>query len=398
MTNSLDQIIPRRGTNSLKWDTYPEDVLPLWVADMDFRSPQAVLDALHQAIEHGILGYPIGLHNEPGQRAELRQLLVERMARLYHWEIRPQDIVFLPGVVVGFNLAAHALGETGSTLLVQPPVYPPILQAASNAGMKRQDVPLEPRRNQQGLLHYEIDFDRFEQAINPDTRLFILCNPHNPSGRVFTRHELERMAEICLRHRVAICSDEIHGDLIFSPHQHIPIASLDPEIAHNTITLMAPSKTYNIPGLQFSFAIVPNEEWRRRLETASQGLTSWVNTLGWVAALAAYRDGSEWLQEVLQYLQANRDFLVQWVQNHLPNVPITNPEGTYLAWLDCRPLDLPSSPYTFFLKEARVAFNDGKAFGKEGEGFIRWNFACPRPLLEQACERVAQAVTMKAAG
>lgn len=393
MTNNFDQIIARRGTNSLKWDTYPEDILPMWVADMDFRSPQAVIDALHQAIEHGIFGYPSGLHNEPNQRSELRQVLVERMARLYDWQIQPEDIYFVPGVVVGFNLVAHALGEAGCNLLVQPPVYPPILGAAANVGMRRVDSPLNPRLNEAGILHYEIDFDHFEQTIGKDTRLFLLCNPHNPSGRVFIRSELERLAEICLRHGVAICSDEIHGDLIFEPHQHIPIASLDPEIAQNTITLMAPSKTFNIPGLQFSFAIVPNREWRKRLEAASQGLTNWINALGWVAALAAYSGGEMWLKEVLQYLRANRDFLLQWIQEHFPQVPHTSPEGTYLAWLDCRPLNLPDNPSSFFLKEAKIAFNDGKAFGKEGEGFVRWNFACPRPILEEACERLVRALT-----
>ncbi len=389
---NFDQIIPRRGTNSLKWDTYPEDVLPMWVADMDFQSPQAVIDALHQAVDHGIFGYPSGLHSEPNQRRELREILVERMARLYHWQIQPEELLFIPGVVVGFNLVAHALGGAGNSLIVQPPIYPPILAAAANAGMRRIDAPLVPVLRDQRTLHYEMDFDQFERAIAPDTRLFILCNPHNPSGRVFQRAELERLAEICLRHRVAICSDEIHGDLIFAPHHHLPIASLDPEIAQNTITLMAPSKTFNIPGLQFSFAIVQNAEWRKLLEAAGQGLTGWINALGWVAALAAYREGEEWLREVLQYLQANRDFLCGWINENLPGVAHTCPEGTYLAWLDCRSLGLPESPYNFFLKRAKIAFNDGKAFGKEGEGFIRWNFACPRGLLEEAFTRLAQAL------
>lgn len=397
LTHNFDQIIPRRGTNSLKWDTYPEDVLPMWVADMDFRSPQAVIDALHHAVEHGIFGYPSGLHSDPDQRKELREILVARLARLYHWKIQPEDIVFVPGVVVGFNLVAHALGGEGSSLIVQPPVYPPILAAAANARMRRVDNPLIPRRVEQSVLHYEIDFDHFEQALSAEARLFLLCNPHNPTGRVFQRTELERLAEICLRHGVAICSDEIHGDLIFEPHHHIPIASLDAEVAHNTITLMAPSKTFNIPGLQFSFAIVQNPEWRKRLEIAGQGLTSWINALGWVAALAAYQEGEEWLRELLQYLQVNRDFLAGWVAEHLPHVPHTIPEGTYLAWLDCRSLNLPSDPYTFFLKEAKVAFNDGKAFGKEGAGFIRWNFGCPRSLLEEACARLAHAVQINAA-
>ncbi|MGB9591294.1 MAG: MalY/PatB family protein [Candidatus Kryptoniota bacterium] len=394
MPENFDRIVARRNTDSLKWDTYPEDVIPLWVADMDFQCPQPVITALQAAVQHGVFGYPIGLHNEPSARLEMRQIIVERMARLYDWHIQMEDILFVPGVVVGFNQVVQAFAEEGGEVLVQPPVYPPILSAAQNAHMRRVEAPLIPRMEGKTnrLLHYEIDFEEFEKAISPQTKVFILCNPHNPSGRVFTKTELERMGEICLHHKMIICSDEIHNDLIFTPNKHIPIAALDKEIAWNSVTLMAPSKTFNIPGLEFSFAIVPNPEIRQRMLHAGEGLVGWINSLGWVAAAAAYREGAAWLAEVLKYLQANRDFLVDWLETNIPEIYFTQPEGTYLAWLDMRPLGLKPTPFEFFLQKARVAFNDGKTFGNAGEGFVRLNFGTQRSILQEALERMALAL------
>ncbi len=394
MKNDFDQIIPRRNTNSLKWDSYPADVLPLWVADMDFRSPEAVIDALHQAVAHGVFGYPLGIHPDPKEQNELRQIIVERMARLYRWEIYPEDILFIPGVVVGFNLVAHALAEEGGEILVQPPVYPPILAAAQNARMRRVEAPLTLKNvgGDSHILHYEIDFDQFERAISARTKVFILCNPHNPTGRVFNQFELERMAEICLAQKVIICSDEIHNDLIFSPNQHIPIAALDKEIAQNSITLMAPSKTFNIAGLEFSFAIVQNPQLRNQLLKVSEGLVSWINSLAWVAARAAYQEGEEWLRDLLTYLRGNRDFLTDWLAKYLPQIHFTQPEGTYLAWLDMHALELYPNPFEFLLKEARVALNDGRTFGSGGEGFVRLNFGTQRSILQEALERMIMAV------
>ncbi|MGB9592478.1 MAG: MalY/PatB family protein, partial [Candidatus Kryptoniota bacterium] len=287
-----------------------------------------------------------------------------------------------------------ALSDHGGEVLVQPPVYPPILAAAQNSRMQRVEAPLIPTPSNQchQILKYEIDFEQFEQAISPQTKVFILCNPHNPTGRVFTKPELEHLADICLRKNVVICSDEIHNDLVFSPHQHIPIAALDKEIAQNTVTLMAPSKTFNIPGLEFSFAIVPNPDLRKRLLLAGAGLVGWINSLAWVAAAAAYRDGETWLKELLVYLKGNRDFLTAWLKEKLPQVKFTQPEGTYLAWLDMASFDLKPNPYEFFLKEARVALNDGKTFGREGEGFVRLNFATQRSVLQEALERMTMAL------
>ena len=383
MIYDFDTCPNRRGTHSEKWDKYPADVLPLWVADMDFISPEPVIRALRERVEHGVFGYP-------QESSELREVIITRLADRYGWRIQAEDILFLPGVIRGFNLAGHTVAEPGGEVLVQTPVYPPILSAPRYAGMTRCDVPLI--RGSDGI--YRVDWAAFEAAINDRTRLFLLCNPHNPVGRVFDRAELTRLADICLQHAVTICSDEIHGDLIYAGQRHIPIASLDPEIARHTITLMAPSKTFNIAGLDCSFAIIQNEELRRRYQHAHHGLVSGVNVFGWTAALAAYREGQEWLTQVLAYLQVNRDIVAEFVQNELPGISLSPLEGTYLAWLDCREAGI-EKPYEFFLQQARVALNDGSTFGNGGAGFVRLNFGCARTVLVAALERMKVAISRR---
>lgn len=388
MRYDFNQVIDRRPTDSGKWNYYAADVLPLWVADMDFQSPVPVLQALQERVAHGIFGYPAFGFNYPGEKYMLRDILVERMQHLYGWQITADDLFFLPGVVTGLNLTCHALAQPGSAVLVQTPVYPPFLRMGSYSGMQLQTMPLT--RLPTGK--YEVDWDAFDASITPDTRLFTLCNPHNPVGRVFRCDELRHMAEICLRHGVVICSDEIHCDLLFSGQQHVPIASLSPEVAQNTITLMAPSKTFNIAGLGCSFAIIQNQELRDKFREASRGLVGWVNVLGLTAALAAYQDEQEWLEQVLTYLEKNRDYLCNYVAQELPGITIAKPEGTYLAWLDCRSAGLPESPYNFFLEKARVGLNDGATFGEGGEGFVRLNFGCPHSTLAEALERMKVAL------
>lgn len=379
---NFDDPVDRRGTDSIKWRQYGDNVLPLWVADMDFVSPQPVLEALHRRVEHGIFGYG----DAP---AELRAAICERLARLYGWKVSPSELLFLPGLVCGLNLVCRAIGILGDDVLMQTPVYPPFLTAPINGG--RTIVSTMLQQNGDGG-RYEIDFDAFAQAITPNTSLFLLCNPHNPVGRVYERWELEQMAEVCLRHNILICSDEIHCDLVYQGHRHIPIASLSPEIAGRCITLMAPSKTFNLPGLGCAFAVVQNPEIMKRLQSASAGIVPHVNVFGYVAALAAYREGQPWLDEVLAYLTANRDYLVDYVRRHLPNVAITKPEGTYLAWLDCRQAGISGNPFRFFLEKAKVALVDGAIFGPGGEGFVRLNFACTRATLSEALARMREAV------
>lgn len=381
MTYDFDAIIDRRTSDSIKWKWCEEDELPLWVADMDFCCPEPVIAALQERVAHGIFGYG-------SAPAELREVLVARLAALYDWNVVPEAIVFMPGVVVGFNLAAQALTRPGDGLLMQTPVYPPFLSTAEDAGLRHESMELT--RLPDGS--YEIDFDRFAAAFSQHTAMFLLCNPHNPVGRVFRQEELKRMASLCLEKRVLICSDEIHCDLIFSGYQHRPIAALDPEIAAHTVTLMAPSKTYNIPGLGCSFAVIPNPVLRERFKAGQRGVVGHGNLMGYTAALAAYRDGGPWLEKVLTYLEANRDFVVTFVRENLPGVRVASPEGTYLAWLDCRETGIPGNPYDFFRARARVMLNDGETFGPGGAGFVRLNFGTSRALLAQGLERMRAAL------
>jgi cystathionine beta-lyase len=388
MKYNFDAIIDRRSSNSIKWTQYPEDVLPLWVADMDFMTPQPVLDALRSVLAHGVLGY------EHPSRA-LFESVAARMERLYGWKIDPEMIVATPGIVSGFNAAARAVCAPGEGILMQPPVYFPFLTVHENIGLTRQLAPLA-KVVDGTILRYEIDFEAFEAAIgsgNARTRLFLLCNPHNPTGNVFSQDELSRLAEICLRHDVLICSDEIHSELLLGGAKHTPVATLSPEIAKNTITLVAPSKTFNTAGLFCGFAIIPNAELRERYKKTVEQMTLHVNSLGLVAAQVAFSSVCDgWLEELLNYLTANRDFLIDFLRENIPDMRLTVPQATYLSLLDCnRLLDsgkIAGSPFDFFLNAARVALADGSMFGPGGEGSVRLNFGCPRNVLEGALLRI----------
>jgi len=314
MPYNFDQLIDRRPTNSIKWNYYPEDTLSMWVADMDFMSPRPIVEALRQKVEHGVFGYEL-------PSAELIATVCERMERLHGWAVTPQQVIALPGLVTGLNVACRAVGRPGDGVLMQTPVYHPFLSAPKNNGRLRQDAPLTYVSNGGPTFHYEIDFDAFEAAIQENTRLFLLCNPHNPVGRAFTPEELTRLAEICLRHNIVICSDEIHSELLLCDTKHTPLATLSPEIANRTITLIAPSKTFNIAGLGCSFAIVPNADLRQQVQAAAEGTVPLVNAMGQAAALAAFRDDpemNEWLSSLRQYLKTNRDTLVDYVITQLP--------------------------------------------------------------------------------
>ncbi len=382
MTYDFDRIINRRQTDSMKWRACAEDELALWVADMDFAAPPAVTEALRRRVDHPIYGYG------EARPAHLRELIAARLHRLYRWEVEPEAIIFMHGVVPGFHFALRALLHPGETLLIQTPVYPPILHAAEPWGLKTLHNPL--RQNEEG--HYEVDFADFERKA-ADSDLFLLCNPHNPVGRVFRRDELERMAELSLRYDLPIVSDEIHADFIYPGREHIPIATLGREVERRTITLMAPSKTFNIAGIECSFAVIPDEGLRAHYEAAMVGLTRGSNIFGYVAAEAAYEAGEPWLEALLRYLKANRDFVAAFVAERLPGVQMTPPEGTFLAWLDCRQAIRNELPGEFFRREARVYLNEGALFGEEGRGFVRLNFGTPRGVLREALERMEAALT-----
>jgi cystathionine beta-lyase len=386
MSYDFDGVIDRLQTESHKWHKYPSDVLPLWVADMDFRSPEPVIRALRERVEHGVFGYGL-------EQPEFYEVFLDRLQKRYGWRVSRDAILLIPGVIPGFNVACRALTTPGDGLLLQTPMYPPILRVPENVGLSSDEMELSHPADGR----YVIDFDRFETAIRERTRVFLLCNPHNPVGRVYRREELTRMAEICLRRGLWICADEIHCELTFSGQQHVPIASLDPEIADCTVTLMAPSKTFNLAGLKCSVAIIPNAALREKFVAAQADMVRAVNILGYTAALAAYRDGQPWLDELLRYLETNRDLVVEFARSRMRGVRMAPPEATYLAWLDCREVELPGDdPYSFFLEQARVALNDGKAFGRGGQGFVRLNFGCPRATLTQALERMAAALAGRA--
>ena len=378
----FNRIIDRSQTESIKWTYYDEDVLPMWVADMDFRCADPVVAALRERTEHGIFGYP----NEP---PELRGVIVDRLKRRFDWSIEAESIVFIPNVYVGFHLAAHAVTQPGDGVLITPPVYFPILFVPKNVSLRGR---LSELICSDGL-RYEIDFDGFERSIDGRSRLFILCNPHNPIGRVYTRAELERLAEICEAHDLIICSDEIHADFIYEGHRHVPIAALSPEIDRRTITLMSPAKSFNVAGIPFAFAVISDPTLRERYENANMGLVPHPGVMGYTAALAAFRDGDEWLDSLVEYLRANRDFAAEFVREKLPSIEMTPLEGTYLAWLDCRRAGIDGNPHEFLLENGRLATVDGARFGPGGEGFVRLNLACPRATLTDGLERILSALS-----
>ena len=379
---NFDQQFDRRHTESIKWNYFPEDVLPLWVADMDFQSPPAVLDALHQRVEHGIFGYGL-------PPADLAEIVTARLHRHYGWKPEAEQISYVPGVVSGVNLALRAVSHPGDAVIVNTPAYPPFFSAPESANLRCVCNPLI----QNGDGNYAIDFERFEAQIQQENvKAFILCNPQNPTGRVFTREELLPLAEICLRHKVIIISDEIHCDIIFDQNQHIPIASLAPEIADQTITFMAPSKTFNMAGLYASVAIIQNPELAVSFKRVKRGIISGPDLLALTAARAAYKEGDAWLEELLIYLQGNRDWLAEVLPEKLPGVRYCKPEGTFLAWLDWREVGLEGNPQQFLLNEARVGLNDGLEYGPDGEGFVRLNFGTQRAILREAVERMSAAL------
>lgn len=392
MPYNFDQIIDRRNTNSIKWNAYPEDVLPLWVADMDFAAPEPITRALQKAIEHGIFGYEI-------PNKALLESVAARMKTLYNWDVAPESVVAVTGLVSGFYAAAQTLCRPGDGYLIQPPVYMPFNDIQKHQGVIRQEAELV-KVTQNGILRYTVDWDSFDQAFHSGdsrTKMFLLCNPHNPAGQMYTAEELSHMAQTCLMNDTVIVSDEIHSELILGEEKHVPVASLSPEIAEKSITLIAPSKTFNIAGLFCGFAIIPNKELRERYKEQVERMTLHVNGLGYTAAQAAFSGAcDDWLAELRSYLRANRDFLVEFVRQELPGIRVTRPEATYLAWLDCSGLvesgKIMSNPYAFFLKNAKVALNNGATFGTGGKNFLRLNFGCPRATLEQALERMKKAL------
>lgn len=385
MTFDFDTFVERRSSGSAKWNWFDHDVLPMWVADMDFKVTPVIVDALKERAEHGIFGYPV-------DTPELREALISRLASRHNMQVHSDNLVMIPGLVMGLNFVSHVVGAPGDSVLTLAPIYPPFLSAPKNQGRDVQMAALTVSRTG-NRLYYEIDFDALEAALTPQTKLFMLCNPHNPVGRVWTRAELEGIADFCLRHDLIISSDEIHCDLVYADFSHISIASLSPEVAARTITLLAPSKTFNIPGLGMGFAVVQDKTLHAKLHDWVHGNGAGVNVMGLTAALAAFTGGQPWLDDLLHYLQENRDVATAYIDQNMPEIATTCPEGTYLMWLDCRALPLPEgkTAHTYFLEQGRVAVNDGAAFGIGGDGFTRLNFGTTRATLLEGLGRMKSA-------
>ena len=377
----------RKFDTDIKWNLYPKDILPMWVADMDFPAPKPILNALHKVVDHGVLGYEI-----PGK--VLQETVAARMESLYKWKVQPEAVLAVTGIVSGYSIAARAFCSPKKGVAIQTPVYNEFHEVKNNIGIPQVDIPLV--KNVKGnVICYKFDWDVFEKQVKK-ARIFLLCNPHNPLGIIFSRKELTRMAEICIKNKVIIVSDEIHSEILLNGNKFTPMAKISREIEKHVITLIAPSKTFNVPGLFCGFAIIPNEELRKPFETELNHLRLHVGSMGLHAANTAFSGKCDgWLKELNTHLTGNRDFLVDYVTKYMPDVRTTVPDATYLGWLDFTKAGIEGSPFDFFLKNAKVFLSDGKIFGKEGEGHVRINFGTSRKLLKEGLDKMRKALDSK---
>ncbi|MDB5053523.1 MAG: cystathionine beta-lyase [Bacilli bacterium] len=387
MSYNFDRKINRYNTNSYKWDQSQKlfgdkDILPLWVADMDFESPPAVKEILNERAKHGIYGYTIITEG-------YLNAITSWFQRRHHWVLDPKWLIDTPSVVTALSLAVELFSEPGSSVIVQSPVYYPFYSVISMNDRKVANNPLIIRNGR-----YEMDYENLEEWMKAGSKLMLLCSPHNPGGRVWERNELMRLGELCQQYGVMVVSDEIHCDLVFTGKNHIPFASLSEEFAQNSLICLAPTKTFNMPGLQSSFVAISNakirEKFAHRIKSLNLHMT---NFFAPDAVQAAYDHGEVWLDELLIYLQGNIDYTMNFIAEQLPVLKPMRPEGTYLLWIDCRGLnrDTASLKELMFGK-AKVAFSEGSIFGLEGRGFLRINLACPQSVLREALDRFSHAV------
>ena len=392
MQFDFDKKINRRNTDSIKWDKTDKylkapDVIPLWVADMDFESPQVVQDAVQRQVEFGNYGY----YEAPESYYES---IVNWQQRRHGWKMNIPDIStrhiiqFVPGVIPGLNFAIQAFTEPGDKIIIQPPVYRPFFETITRNERQVLENPLMEREGR-----YEMDFELLEMQAN-EAKMLILCSPHNPVGRVWTKSELERLVEICTKNEVLIVSDEIHADLVYSGNKHIPVASVSPAAARISLTLVSPAKAFNMQSFQIASAIILNEQLREQYRQHLKKFSIYMmNIFSIRASEAAYTAGAEWLDALLVYLESNRNFLKDFLEDKMPQIKFSPSEGTYLAWLDCRELNLSQEALNdLFLKKAKVGLLSGTVFGAQGEGFMRLNFACTRATLEDALERIRSSI------
>ncbi len=382
----FDEKVDRSGTYSVKYDSRKEkfgsdDVLPLWVADMDLPSPECVTNALVKRAQHPVYGYTI-------YPERFFEAIAGWMQKAHGWSIEKESIVAIPGVVPALNLLVTSLSEPGDGVLSQPPVYHPFFRLGKNHGQKLLQNPLKFENGR-----YEIDFDDFEKKAK-EAKLFVLCSPHNPVGRVWEKRELEKIARICLENGVTIISDEVHADIVYKPFKHTPIAKLSKEISHITVTLNAPSKTFNIAGLNTAYAIIENDSLRRRFESELKRYDLTMgNLFGIEALMAAYGEGEGWLKELLGYLEQNIEFVTRSLEREVASIKAIAPQATYLMWLDCRELGLDDKELEeFFVKKAKLGLNSGVSFGEGGSGFMRLNIGCTKETLSEAIKRLKRAL------
>lgn len=408
MKYDFDKVIERTGTNCLKWDLRKgifgkEDVLPLWVADTDFAAPVQVLEAMKKRMEHGIFGYTY--------RSEAYdQAIVNWMKKRHGWDIKKEWLTYSPGVVPALSLCVRTFTQPGDKIVIQSPIYPPFSSVVETSGRiivdnelelidGRYYMDLEKLLEQIAVkrISYTSNTAREKWEFDAKVKMLMLCNPHNPSGRVWTREELLKIGEICLENNIIIVSDEIHSDIIYSGHKHLPLASLSKELEQNTITCIAPSKTFSLAGLSTSTVIIPNERLRTHYNNMVESLEiDGGNIFGAVALEAAYNYGEEWLEELLKYLEGNLNYLMDYFKERIPSIRPIRPEATYMVWLDCRELGLEGRDLMdFFVNEAKVGLNPGTRFGRSGSNFVRLNIGCPRSLLKEGLSRIEAAVNKR---
>ncbi|MES2797425.1 MAG: PatB family C-S lyase [Bacteroidota bacterium] len=378
MQYNFDEIIDRRGTDSFKWDFWGDDksVIPMPVADMDFRCPEPVIEAMRLATEHGIYGYSIC-------SSELVDLVIKQTFEKYNWKIEKYWIVWLPGMVPGITSACHSVGKTDDSIMTTLPVYHPFHKGIDHANRKMISSYLIEKNGR-----YTLNFDEIERSFDSKTNLFLLCNPYNPGGTVFTEPELRKLSEICLKNNTIVCSDEIHCELILDKTQkHIPYAALSKEAENLSITLLSPSKTYNIAGMGCSFAVIPNAEIRANFVKTKSGMVPELSRHAYLAALSAYRDCGDWYEQLIDYLKINHDYLLEKI-NAIPGLKMLPHQATYLAWIDCRASPIKNMQELLLKNGVRLI--DGSLF--KGEGFVRLNFACPFSVLKTAVERIEKAI------
>jgi cystathionine beta-lyase len=390
MKYDFDQIYSRHNTNSSKWDATKaifgsEDVIPMWVADMDFPAARPIVEALETRARHEFYGY-----TQPG--AGLIEAIVERLKKKFGWQIEPEWVVFTPGVIPAINIAIRSLTRPGDEVILQEPVYYPFFTIIRQNGCQ---IVTNELKLSDG--HYEMDFMDLESKFHPKTgmrnipsraKTIILCNPQNPVGRLWNREELTRLGEILIGYGATVISDEIHCEILFKGYKHIPFAAISEELEQNCIVCMAPSKTFNLAGLQASSIIIPNKRLRDSFNEARAGISG-PNLFGLAAMETAYRYGDEWLEQLLDYLQENLEFTLEYFNQRIPRITVIKPQATYLLWLDCRALGLDDMALRSFMREkARVGLDDGFLFGAGGSGFQRMNIACPRGILEEALSRI----------